>query len=466
MEAGGEATREWIGRVLGGQFRLQQPLGRGGMGHVYLAEQLEIGRPVVVKLLNAQALSGSSGEARFKREAQALAQLNHPNIVQLYAFGRCDDGTPYLAMEYIAGRTLGDLVAQRGALPEHEVREILDQLCDALIDAHHHGVIHRDLKPDNVMISTTHTGRVKILDFGIAKLTRASAPRITQNGEILGTPQYMAPEQLSEHATDERTDIYALGLIGYELLTGEVPFEADTALSLMMKVLNEPIVPPRLKAPEREVSREFDALITRCLEKSAERRFQSALELREALAALHENPQPLAAGSGHVLAGRDHPSPLAAANPMSLSLDVQADVFAQRYRAPRRSHRLWIIWTLALGVGAVSALYFGDQLTWPASESPSGETAQVQWIQGIPFPAGARYPSFEEQFIEAHVAASPESVITFYQTQLAKRWSGYHALPQGLMFNDASAPIEQLTVTPLDDDSGSRIIITRRPRSD
>lgn len=439
-----EALQHRTGQVLGGQFRLQQPLGSGGMGQVYLAEQLEVGRPVVIKLLNGQALSGSSGEARFKREAQALAQLNHPNIVQLYAFGRGDDGTPYLAMEYIAGRTLGTIVGEQGPLPEAEVCAILKQLCDALIEAHKQGVVHRDLKPDNVMISTTQAGRVKILDFGIAKLTRTAAPRITQNGEILGTPQYMAPEQLSEHATDERTDIYALGLIGYELLTGDVPFEADTALSLMMKVLNEPILPPRQKAPERDVSPALDALIARCLEKDAARRFQSAEALRDALASVHTGQA----------------SALTKQGAMSLSLDVPMDA----YRAPRRAGRIWLVWTLALAFGAGAALYFGGHVPWASPAAQSGDSAQVQWIQGIPFPKGTDYPSFEKDFIEAHVAASPESVINFYQTQLAKRWPGYRALPQGLMFDHPSAPIEQLTVTPLDSDQSSRIVITRRSR--
>lgn len=465
MEAESDALQHRTGQVLGGQFRLQEPLGRGGMGQVYLAEQLEVGRPVVIKLLHGQALSGSSGEARFKREAQALAQLNHPNIVQLYAFGRNDDGTAYLAMEYIAGRTLGTIVGERGALPETEVCEILVQLCDALIEAHKYGVVHRDLKPDNVMISATQAGRVKILDFGIAKLTRTAAPRITQNGEILGTPQYMAPEQLSEHATDERTDIYALGLIGYELLTGEVPFEADTALSLMMKVLNEPIVPPRQKAPEREVSPALDALIARCLEKDAAKRYQSAQELRDALTSLHGGAQEHAASPKQPASSRRAPPQLTAADPMSLSLDVHSDVLADRYRAPRRSSGAWLIWTFALVLGATAALYFGGHLPWPAAApaAQSGKSAQVQWIQGIPFPAGAAYPSFEKDYIEAHVATSPERVIGFYQAQLAKRWPGYRPLPQGLMFDHPSAPIEQLTVTPLDDEQGSRIIITRRP---
>lgn len=436
-----EALAHRAGQVLGGQFRLQRPLGRGGMGQVYLAEQLEIGRPVVVKLLNTQALGGASGEERFKREAQALAQLNHPNIVQLYAFGRDDEGTPYLAMEYVAGQTLGALVAERGPLPESEVYEILDQLCLALIEAHKHGVVHRDLKPDNVMISAAQAGRVKILDFGIAMLTRAPVPRITQHGEILGTPQYMAPEQLGERATDERTDIYAFGLLGYELLTAAVPFEADTALSLMMKVLNEPVTPPRLKAPERALSPALDALITCCLEKDPAQRFQSAQALHAALTE--------ARSGGSVTPER-----------VSLSLEVHAD----GYRAPRRAHSPWLLWTLALTLGVFGALYFGGHLPWPAPAAQSGDSAQVHWIQGIPFPAGAAYPSFEKDFIEAHVSEAPDAVIAFYQTQLAQRWPGYRALPQGLLFDDPSAPIEQLTVSPLDDRPGSRIVITRRPR--
>ncbi|MET0385707.1 MAG: protein kinase [Polyangiales bacterium] len=299
------------GRMLGNQFRLECLLGRGGMGDVYLAEQLEVGRRVVVKVLRAPHLSAPQSEERFRREARALAQLNHPNIVHLYTAGRTDDELAYLAMEYVEGRTLGSVIGERGALPEVEVLGILDQLCSALVEAHGRGVIHRDLKPDNVMLieRRSQPPLVKVLDFGIAKLAHMPDARITRDGEVIGTPLYMAPEQLRNKQVDERADIYALGAIGYEMLTGHLPFEGDTTLSVIARVLSERVIPPRERIPGLPLSAATDALIERCLAKEAADRYDSAQALRDALAAIAHGAAPHARGERERPAHAEHHPP-------------------------------------------------------------------------------------------------------------------------------------------------------------
>jgi serine/threonine protein kinase len=467
---------DWTGRILGGQFRLERVLGRGGMGHVYVAEQLEVGRRVVIKVLNAARLADHNSEARFQREARALAQLNHPNIVHLYLFGRSDEGIPYLAMELVEGRPLASSIEEQGVASEREALEILDQICGALVEAHRRGVVHRDLKPDNVMLSARHdaSSRVKILDFGIAKLVRTAADaRLTQRGEVLGTPLYMAPEQVREHSADARTDIYALGVIGYELLTGDVPYAAESSLGVMLKVMNEPLVPVRERAPDAGVSPATDALISRCLEKDPAARFQTAVELRSALAKLREQlsrTQLSAAGAyerahtpvrasvayastveAEPLAVRSE-APLATLGSLSLAVDAGPEPWlTQRIR--RRRLR-WVVFLAVLLAAAVLGL-FGPKLR---QSQPSD--AEPSWVQGIPFPQGTDFVRFEPLQIDARVPGNVQQTLAFYHRHLDAKWGGARSLPQGLEFADPHAPVAQLSVAPLR--KGSRVVITRR----
>jgi serine/threonine protein kinase len=441
MPAPKERSGDLAGRVLGGQFRLEYLLGRGGMGEVYCAEQLEVGRRVVIKLLNTSGWSNTELEQRFRREARVLAQLNHPNIVQLYSFGRTEDGIAYLAMEYIEGRTLSKLISAEGPLPEPRVLALLEQICTALIEAHRCGIVHRDLKPDNVMIVERDARRgvlVKVLDFGIAKLTRAPELRITRPGAILGTPQYMAPEQLREGPIDERTDIYALGLIGYELLTAKVPFEGDNTVDLMLRVIREPVVPPSRKLPAGVISPACEALIVRCLAKEPLERFASAGELHDALLAIqHSEPRQ---------------------EPLRLR---EADLQTERNPAlPRRRGPL-----AAVVAGLLLLLAAGGSFVWFRSrELPvadgGGELLLREWVQGMPFPKGTEYRNFTATSVEAHVAAPRERVIDFYRSQIGQKWGAFQDLGAGLIVTNPDAPIKSLSVTSARD--GSRLFIERR----
>ena len=463
MWASVDAAEDLSGRVLSEQFRLTRLLGRGGMGDVYLAEQIPLGRTVVVKLLRAAALAGRAArtgksqeedEQRFQREARMLAQLNHPNIVQLYMSGRTEDGAAYLAMEYVPGRNLAEVIEAHGAVPEVQALALLQQLCDALIEAHGRGIIHRDLKPENVMlVARPGLGPlVKVLDFGIAKLAHAAELRITRSGELIGTPLYMAPEQLSGQRVDARTDIYALGLIGYELLTGHVPFEPATTAEILARAVRDDLELPSLRSGS--VSRATDALIMRCLQRDPERRFEDAASLRDALAlAFAQLSQPSAAMT------------------QSLRLSVEDD---SEPLPVVRSHRLrslalaTCVLAAAGGVGyamlsgvASSVRQDVNAATDPQVENEVPQALALQdWVQGIPFPRGTDYIGFEPELIEARVPAPPASVLAFYRAQLATKWGAYADLPDGMVWDSPLALVETLTVTPLDD--GTRLLITRR----
>jgi eukaryotic-like serine/threonine-protein kinase len=230
-----ESDDSLVGQIIGGRFRITQILGEGGMGRVYLAEQ-QMGtnvRKVAVKTLQAQFAKDQQVLARFHRECGTVSELEHPNTIHFFDFGQTPDGQLYIAMEFVQGQSLSDALRQ-GPMPPERVLRIMGQVCGSLEEAHSRGVVHRDLKPDNVIL-TVRAGQsdfVKVLDFGIAKRSeakdQAQEQKLTQQGMVLGTPPYMSPEQFTGKELDLRSDIYSLGVMAYEMLTGRLPFDADT----------------------------------------------------------------------------------------------------------------------------------------------------------------------------------------------------------------------------------------------
>ena len=260
-----------IDTLFDGRYRIQRKLGAGGMADVYLAEDQELGRRVAIKILNGRHANDDQFIERFRREAKNAAALNHPSIVSIYDRGEAED-TYYIAMEFLDGRTLKELIVSRGAAPINVAIEYGRQILSALRFAHRHGIVHRDIKPHNVLVDAE--GRVKVTDFGIA---RAGTSQMTETGSIVGTAQYLSPEQARGGEVDPRSDLYSLGVVLYELLTGKTPFDGETPVEIAMKHLsNAPKPPSKLRS---EIPPELDKVVLRALAKNPDERYQSADEM-------------------------------------------------------------------------------------------------------------------------------------------------------------------------------------------
>jgi eukaryotic-like serine/threonine-protein kinase len=265
-----------IGRVFDRRYVIKRKLGSGGMADVYLAEDQELGRNVALKLLNERHAADEQFVERFRREAQSAAGLNHPNIVSIFDRGYAE-GTYYIAMEYLEGRTLKELLVRNGPTPIPVSIEYARQILGALAFAHRNGIVHRDIKPHNIVVGSD--GRLKVTDFGIA---RSGASQMTEAGSIVGTAQYLSPEQARGASVDPRSDIYSLGIVLYEMLTGHVPFTGDTPVEIAMKHLSLAPEPPSALRPE--VPHNLDAVVMRALAKDPDQRYASAEEMDAELA--------------------------------------------------------------------------------------------------------------------------------------------------------------------------------------
>jgi serine/threonine-protein kinase len=270
-----------------GPYRLRQRLGSGGMGEVYLAEHSLLRRPCAVKLIRPERAGDPQNLGRFEREVRATAALTHPNTVEVYDYGHADDGTFYYAMEYLPGLSLEQLVERHGPPPPARVVHLLRQVCGALAEAHATGLVHRDVKPGNVLVCA-RGGRhdvAKLLDFGLVQAhgLEAGGEKLTREGAIAGTPAFMSPEQAAGRADlDGRSDLYSLGAVAYFLLTGRPPFERDTVVQTLAAHLGEAPLPPARHRPD--VPDDLQAVVLRCLAKDPARRFPAAGELDRALA--------------------------------------------------------------------------------------------------------------------------------------------------------------------------------------
>lgn len=288
-----------LGTMVAGRYRVQKLLGEGGMGQVYLAVHEAIEKQVALKVLRPEYSRKEDIVTRFQQEAISASRIKHPNVLDVFDFGQTETGCFFLAMEFLEGHDLSDELERHQRLSPARALTIALQICKALATAHGAGVVHRDLKPENVFLQRTPDGDeiVKIVDFGIAQLRTkeeaAAAPgprrRLTRTGMIFGTPEYMAPEQAAGKKADLRVDVYALGVMLYEMLTGAVPFTGETFMAVLAAHLNDPVPPMRTHCPDLAVSPELEALVTRMLAKSPDQRCASMAEVAAALRATPED---------------------------------------------------------------------------------------------------------------------------------------------------------------------------------
>ena len=302
---------DYVGQVVAKKYRVEEMIGEGGMGKVYRATQLVLDKPVVLKVLRQSLLSDQRTVQRFQREAKAASRLNHPNSISVLDFGQVENGALFIAMEFIAGKDLHQILSKEWPRPEARVIRLVVQVLSALSDAHGAGVIHRDLKPENIMVEQRRGDPdfVKVLDFGIAKITDSTGeegPALTRAGFVCGTPEYMSPEQARGTPIDHRSDLYAVGVILYQLTTGLLPFESDSAVGFATKHLTEEPPAPTRRRPEAKISPAMERLILKALSKDPGLRPQNADAFREELLSVpraqatplrRPSPAPLAAAA-------------------------------------------------------------------------------------------------------------------------------------------------------------------------
>ncbi|MBU1430487.1 serine/threonine protein kinase [Myxococcota bacterium] len=318
-----------IGRLINDRYQVIGLLGEGGMGAVYKAYQPKVQRMIALKVLLQRFAQNEVAAKRFHQEALAASRLRHPHTIDVYDFGQTEDGVLYMAMEYLRGQSLAHLLERRGVLPQARAIKLLKQVCKSLSEAHKAGIIHRDLKPDNIFLTDIEGEGdfIKVLDFGVAKLKEFDGKEgtLTEAGMIFGTPKYMSPEQASSVDLDARSDIYALGAILYEMITGRPPFIADHPLSILVAHINQAVIPPREVAPEREIHPALERLILKALSKAPAARQGDIGRLLEELEAVE-----IALETGQTQTA------------MALGLLERGDLV----KAPRRGAR----WGIALGL--------------------------------------------------------------------------------------------------------------------
>ena len=284
-----------VGTVVSDRYRIVRKVGEGGMGAVYQAEHAVIGKRVALKVLFADLSRRPELVARFLQEAKSASRIGHENVIDISDFGQTSHGLVYIAMEFLEGQDLGRALRTERTLPWARARGILMQIAKGLRAAHGQGIIHRDMKPENIFL-VQREGRpdfVKVLDFGIAKVVSADnndGPRLTQTGMIFGTPEYMSPEQAQGQPPDHRVDVYAVGCIMYHMLTGVVPFHADSFMGILTKHLLEPVIPPRQRRPDLQIPADVEAVCLRALEKDRDKRWADMDEFYRAIGAAGGQP--------------------------------------------------------------------------------------------------------------------------------------------------------------------------------
>ena len=408
-----------IDTLFDGRYRIVRKLGAGGMADVYLAEDQELGRRVAIKILNGRHANDDQFIERFRREAKNAAALNHPNIVSIYDRGEAEE-TYYIAMEFLDGRTLKELIVTRGAAPVNVAIEYARQILSALRFAHRHGIVHRDIKPHNVLVDGE--GRVKVTDFGIA---RAGTSQMTETGSIVGTAQYLSPEQAKGGEVDQRSDLYSLGVVLYELLTGKTPFEGDTPVEVAMKHLSTPPQPPSELRPD--LPPELDLVVLRALAKDPDDRYQSADEMEADLARVARGApvaRTTADSATRVIPAVPPPDPTQETRiaPLRGSAAVAPVVEEEEYEergGPERPIWPWLVAAAFVLAAVVAGFFLWQQL------SGSDKTQPVALYTGLP------------------VAQAEQQIKTAHLVPAVKHGSS-EKVKQGIVFKQDPQPGEKL----------------------
>jgi serine/threonine-protein kinase len=380
-----------IGTLLAGRFEIDACIGAGAMGAVYRANQLGLGRSVALKILKKDLTWGGDTVARFRREAQAMSALTHPHTVRVFDFGATDDGLLYLAMELLEGELATQALQRQGRLPVVDAIRYTQQVLRSIGEAHAKKIIHRDLKPDNLFIARVEGESrpiVKVLDFGIAKAVEGERKLDqfeTQDGTVFGTPRYMSPEQAQGKALDNRSDLYAVGIILYEFLTGAPPFVDPDAVVVMAKHIREQPAPPSKAAPDQPIPGSLEQVVKKALEKDPTRRFASADEFEAALAACVADAEAMEQRS------------LQAGASLARLSDTAVKALGGGRTGARRG----------LALAAVVALALVTWLAWPtpAAQPPAGTDDQ-------PGPAAATGPAPTTRRVVT-VTSTPEEAEVF-----------------------------------------------------
>jgi serine/threonine-protein kinase len=439
-------SHDLVGRVLGDRYRILSRLGQGGMGSIYLAEHVTLGKRMAVKVLRPEYSRDAELLDRFQHEARAASQIGQENIVEVFDFGHTPEGEAYFVMEALDGESLARILHRDGPMPLARAVPVFLQICRALGAAHQRGIVHRDLKPENVFILRRNDGAdfVKVLDFGIAKGPGTpDSKRLTKAGSIIGTPEYMSPEQASSNVIDQRSDVYAFGVLAYETLTGRLPFDGDTPLATLMKHQSDAPVPPRKLRPE--LPPEVEQIVLRALVKRPEGRQQSMEELSLELSRLAGAEaevlrapvfgtavSPLLTGRtadrrapgtssrgetlplGDTLPLRDLAPPAPEPVPTRPSIRVRRDTRSEVEVVSRRRSQLALAAVLGLlflallsGVVAALAVRRGDEATAAAPSPASADAPPRPELPGIRVTASAPVGQAAQAQPEAPPEATP-----------------------------------------------------------
>ena len=349
IDGGKDPEDALIGQTIDNRYAVESVLGEGGMGLVYRARHIVLGKPLAIKVLRPDVSRDAEIIARFKQEAQSASGIGNQHIIDISDFGTLPDGSTYFVMEFLEGNDLTHVIEQQQPIAPRRVTHVARQLCRALGAAHDAGIVHRDLKPDNIYLIKRgdDVDFVKVLDFGIAKVG-GSTSKLTRAGQVFGTPHYMSPEQCAGSGVDHRTDIYALGVILYEMVTGSVPFDADNLMGILTKHLYEQPKAPREINPNVPV--DLETVVQRCMAKDAEQRYQTMAEVVADLDRLDAGIRP------------------EATNAFRTAATTSAALPQQRSKKPLFIGAALLV---LLGAGAVGAsVLFGDSPTPPAVAQP------------------------------------------------------------------------------------------------